>query len=221
MIIAALLAWLVPAIKNVLTRPREHVRRLIRGLRGLGREAWGVGKVLVPGAALGLVYSTFEAELETHLLTALAGGIVIVLAVKPLRSRAFRYLGQALADTGVTQPPTEAPRILEALQRLSTLPVELFVPINVLDDAQVKAKLERAGFSRRDGAATPSRAELEAAYDDAFGACTVCFAQFEAGDECVRLLCGHVFHRDCVVQWVNTRTESGRVPTCPQCTCDM
>ena len=58
-------------------------------------------------------------------------------------------------------------------------------------------------------------------YDDAFGACTVCFAQFEAGDECVRLLCGHVFHRDCVVQWVNTRTESGRVPTCPQCTCDM
>ena len=66
-----------------------------------------------------------------------------------------------------------------------------------------------------------SRAELEAAYDDAFGACTVCFASFEAGDECVRLLCGHVFHRDCVVQWVNTRTESGRVPTCPQCTCDM
>ena len=57
--------------------------------------------------------------------------------------------------------------------------------------------------------------------DDAFGACTVCFASFEAGDECVRLLCGHVFHRDCVVQWVNTRTESGRVPTCPQCTCDM
>ena len=95
MIIAALLAWLVPALKNVLTRPREHVRRLIQGLRGLGREAWGVGKVLVPGAALGLVYSTFEAELETHLLTALAGGIVIVLAVKPLRSRAFRYLGQA------------------------------------------------------------------------------------------------------------------------------
>ena len=203
----------------MLTRPREHVRRLIQGLRGLGREAWGVGKVLVPGAALGLVYSMFEAELETHLLTALAGGVVvIVLAVKPLRSRAFRYLGQALADTGVTQPPSEAPRILEALQRLSTLPVERYVPINVLDDAQVKAKLERAGFSRRDGAATPSRAELEAAYDDAFGACTVCFAQFEAGDECVRLLCGHVFHRDCVVQWVNTRTESGRVPTCPQCT---
>ena len=190
-------------------------------MRGLGREAWGVGKVLLPGAIIGLGYSQIEAELETHLLTALAGGIVIVLAVKPLRSRAFRYLGQALADTGVTQPPSEAPRILEALQRLATLPVERYVPINVLDDTQVKAKLERAGFSRRDGAATPSRAELEAAYDDAFGACTVCFAQFEAGDECVRLLCGHVFHRDCVVRWVNTRTESGRVPTCPQCTCDM
>ena len=128
---------------------------------------------MVPGAALGLVYSSFEAELETHLLTALAGGAVVVLLIKPLRSRAFRYLGQALADTGVTQPPTEAPRILEALQRLATLPVERYVPINVLDDAQVKAKLERAGFSRRDGAATPSRAELEAAYDDAFGACTV------------------------------------------------
>ena len=66
-----------------------------------------------------------------------------------------------------------------------------------------------------------SRAELEGAYDDAFGACTVCFAAFEAGDECVRLLCGHVFHRDCVVRWTNTRTESGRVPTCPQCTCEM
>jgi hypothetical protein len=221
LIIAAVLAWLVPALKNVLTRPREHVRRLMQGLRGLGREAWAVGKVLLPGAVIGLGYSQIEAELETHLLTALAGGIVIVLAVKPLRSRAFRYLGQALADTGVTQPPSEAPRILEALQRLSTLPVERYVPINVLDDTQVKAKLERAGFSRRDGAATPSRAELEAAYDDAFGACTVCFAQFEAGDECVRLLCGHVFHRDCVVRWVNTRTESGRVPTCPQCTCDM
>ena len=189
----ALLAWLVPALKDVLSHAHGNtLRRLMNGLRGLGREAWGVGKVLVPGAALDLAIRCLRSELETHLLTALAGGIVIVLAVKPLRSRAFRYLGQALADTGVTTAPSEAPRILEALQRLATLPVERYVPINVLDDAQVKAKLERAGFSRRDGAATPSRAELEAAYDDAFGACTVCFAQFEAGDECVRLLCGRL-----------------------------
>ena len=95
-----LISTQVPAVKNVLTRPREHVRRLIRGLRGLGREAWGVGKVLVPGVALGFVYSMFEVELETHLLTALAGGVVVIMAVKPLRSRAFRYLGQALADPG-------------------------------------------------------------------------------------------------------------------------
>ncbi len=72
-----LISTQVPAVKNVLTRPREHVRRLIRGLRGLGREAWGVGKVLVPGAVIGLGYSQIEAELETHLLTALAGGVVV------------------------------------------------------------------------------------------------------------------------------------------------
>ena len=106
---------------------------------------------------------------------------MVVLAVKPLRSRAFRYLGQALADTGVTQPPTEAPRILEALQRLSTLPVERYVPDQRHGRRASQGQARTAGFSRRDGAATPS-AELEAAYDDAFGACTVCFAQFEAGD---------------------------------------
>ena len=221
LLIAIVLAWLVPALKGVLARPRQATRRLWAWVRGVAGGAGDLVKTIVPWVLWSGALSLVSSQLETHLLTIMAGSVALILAIRPLRSRAFRYLGQALADQGVTSQPRDAPKILEALQRLASLPLELFVPVALLDDLQVKAKLDAAGFSRRDDAATPSRAELEGAYDNAFGACTVCFAAFEAGDECVRLLCGHVVHRDCVVRWTNTRTESGRVPTCPQCTCEM
>ena len=43
------------------------------------------------------------------------------------------------------------------------------------------------------------------------GACVVCRDDFEEGGRCVRLPCGHHFHRACVAPWLR------RHATCPTC----
>mmetsp|Transcript_51085 Transcript_51085/g.143827 ORF Transcript_51085/g.143827 Transcript_51085/m.143827 type:complete len:281 (+) Transcript_51085:76-918(+) len=46
--------------------------------------------------------------------------------------------------------------------------------------------------------------------------CVVCCADFEAGEELSQLPgCGHLFHRDCVLQWL------GRASNCPICRRDL
>eukprot|EP00929_Paragymnodinium_shiwhaense_P062720 TRINITY_DN31317_c0_g2_i1.p1 TRINITY_DN31317_c0_g2~~TRINITY_DN31317_c0_g2_i1.p1 ORF type:complete len:386 (-),score=64.75 TRINITY_DN31317_c0_g2_i1:221-1378(-) len=46
---------------------------------------------------------------------------------------------------------------------------------------------------------------------DTCTACTVCISDFALGEECRQLPCEHIFHKDCIDQWLQ------RVPTCPMC----
>merc|ERR1711907_184795 len=43
------------------------------------------------------------------------------------------------------------------------------------------------------------------------GSCTVCLAEFEAGDEVLEMPCKHVFHKNCLLPWLNKK------PSCPLC----
>ena len=48
------------------------------------------------------------------------------------------------------------------------------------------------------------------------GGCSICLAKYEEGDEVVRSsnpLCKHVFHQQCLVQWLESRND----PLCPCC----
>lgn len=62
-------------------------------------------------------------------------------------------------------------------------------------------------------AMAPFRAEA-----DQRDACTVCLSSMSAGEELCRVACsgGHVFHRHCVAQWLQTASRC-----CPTCQHDL
>ncbi|XP_017432834.1 RING-H2 finger protein ATL52-like [Vigna angularis] len=42
--------------------------------------------------------------------------------------------------------------------------------------------------------------------------CAICLEEFKNGEECVEFsVCGHIFHCDCIKQWLEEK------PTCPNC----
>jgi hypothetical protein len=41
--------------------------------------------------------------------------------------------------------------------------------------------------------------------------CTICMSQFELGEKLVKTKCKHLFHRDCLAEWVKYKSE------CPVC----
>ena len=43
------------------------------------------------------------------------------------------------------------------------------------------------------------------------GQCSVCLMQYEIGEECYCLECGHLFHVDCLIDWLKVQS------TCPLC----
>merc|ERR1719352_468749 len=47
-----------------------------------------------------------------------------------------------------------------------------------------------------------------------FSTCTICLDVFQASDEAARLPCGHIFHDDCLREWLHVRLECPfRCPT--------
>jgi len=79
-------------------------------------------------------------------------------------------------------------------------------------------RLEAAGFARRPDAAPATRAELVAAYEEAYGSCSVCFDHFSDGDATKRIdPCAHVFHERCLGEWMVACAAQTKVPTCPYC----
>lgn len=52
------------------------------------------------------------------------------------------------------------------------------------------------------------------------GECAICMELFASSPErVVRLGCGHLYHRDCIVRWLSSPTQSGLAPflQCPLC----
>ena len=41
--------------------------------------------------------------------------------------------------------------------------------------------------------------------------CTICIEDFEEGNSCIKLKCGHIFHENCISDWVKYN------PQCPVC----
>ncbi len=46
--------------------------------------------------------------------------------------------------------------------------------------------------------------------------CTICFTDFEPGEELKQLPCGHMFHEDCIKPWLTNNNKS-----CPTCREDV
>ena len=49
-------------------------------------------------------------------------------------------------------------------------------------------------------------------------ACAICVSDYECDDVQRRLPCGHLFHLECVDQWIlKAATDYSRTPGCPMC----
>ena len=94
------------------------------------------------------LYLFASSMLEDHLLPALLGGGLLVLAAPPLRRRALAALADALADARLAPRPQDAPACDRVLRKVAALPVELFQEAEALSDGEMAAKLEQAGFVR-------------------------------------------------------------------------
>lgn len=58
----------------------------------------------------------------------------------------------------------------------------------------------------------PSNEELRM-----LGMCHICWTDYEGEDCPVKLPCGHVFGKECIVAWARGTTPSGRYNGCPWC----
>ena len=49
--------------------------------------------------------------------------------------------------------------------------------------------------------------------------CAICYSDYESGDVQRRLPCGHLFHIECVDQWIlkQANTDHSKPPACPMC----
>lgn len=56
---------------------------------------------------------------------------------------------------------------------------------------------------------------VETSDDSCNGHCAVCLTSIDVGDECRELLCQHVFHKDCIDEWLIKSRE------CPMCRQDV
>lgn len=41
--------------------------------------------------------------------------------------------------------------------------------------------------------------------------CAICFCEYETGQPCINLSCGHLFHKDCILAWLKVDA------VCPMC----
>jgi hypothetical protein len=104
---------------------------------------------------------------------------------------------------------------------ISQMPSGMYRLIDDAVDAFIVAPLNRtAAQPTRSHAKPPASAEAIAslevvAVDEASNltstSCSICLNSLEIGEECVRMKCAHVYHRDCLTSWLRTTN------TCPDC----
>lgn len=47
--------------------------------------------------------------------------------------------------------------------------------------------------------------------------CVICLQEFMAGDRVLGLLCGHVYHTECLYRWFRASVKSDTATRCPMC----
>ncbi|KAL3309912.1 hypothetical protein Ciccas_011535 [Cichlidogyrus casuarinus] len=60
-----------------------------------------------------------------------------------------------------------------------------------------------------------SRINLSESQAKEYEKCSVCFDEYSTGDNCIQLVCQHVFHEPCISTWLK------RHGTCPVCRKDL
>ncbi|CAM9883564.1 unnamed protein product [Ectocarpus sp. 13 AM-2016] len=63
----------------------------------------------------------------------------------------------------------------------------------------------------------PTRAQSDSGEWSTGQACIVCFGDYEPGDRLARLPCRHVYHAQCIDEWL----DRAKLPSCPLCKTDL
>ena len=73
-------------------------------------------------------------------------------------------------------------------------------------------EVEKSGLKVFDASAIKGMVGNGEILDGSAERCLVCLSDFEEGEECRLLGCRHVFHKDCVDQWIKVGRNA-----CPAC----
>ncbi|KAI8801084.1 hypothetical protein BJ742DRAFT_859492 [Cladochytrium replicatum] len=90
----------------------------------------------------------------------------------------------------------------------------------VVEDGHSSASNEAAGKDAPPAGTDTSGADAAArAIDSSYETCAICYCAYETGDRLRELACGHVFHKECIDEWLRGDPETGigGHRTCPLC----
>ncbi|GMH90808.1 hypothetical protein TrST_g3878 [Triparma strigata] len=62
---------------------------------------------------------------------------------------------------------------------------------------------------------SPSHSHPQAIMTEEQNLCSICICEYEHDDDCVQLPCSHIYHHDCLEQWINNHHK------CPLCNLDL
>ena len=48
--------------------------------------------------------------------------------------------------------------------------------------------------------------------------CSICMEEFKEGEMLRKVICGHNFHNECIIDWIGTKIRNDENATCPLCT---
>lgn len=117
-------------------------------------------------------------------------------------------------------------KVAEALQGMETRVYESRETLGALTVQELKQRLgsTRGSLSskRRKGLLvekTDLIDEILAKSGTSNQVCAICFSDYESGDVQRKLPCGHLFHIECVDQWIlkQANTDHSKPPACPMC----
>lgn len=136
---------------------------------------------------------------------------MLTQAVHRGHSSAFNLLEETLQLVAGRYPNMNEfrSRIADGVRREDTLCLAIQAALDAIAMYQTEENVER-GLSEKQIADIPSKT-LESSMEDS--RCCICLMDFEKDDECKELRCKHMFHCDCIDQWLG---QNRKCPLCKQ-----
>ncbi|CAM9264874.1 unnamed protein product [Ectocarpus sp. 8 AP-2014] len=120
----------------------------------------------------------------------------------------------ATAVTGEDAAVTASPGHATAAVTAAATPAGPELPRAAGEDA---AEEEASAAVKAAAEDDPTRAQFDSGEWSTGQACIVCFGDYEPGDRLARLPCRHVYHAQCIDEWL----DRAKLPSCPLCKTDL
>ncbi len=145
---------------------------------------------------------------------------------KSNKSRKYKQLHHHENHSKISQPPrviqslntSQPPRVIQSLNTSQPVNNPIDLTFSELYDHQLQRDIEKAiELSLRDYKPPKPKSVTNSNIIKVkfINSCSICQESFNESDDVNILVCKHMFHKDCINQWLN------RSNTCPLCRCKI